>query len=188
MEIYVGARQGRPGRRARSTSAWSLPRSGTSSSTARRARFIVQDELVDRDRGDPRPICRCRRRATSTSASRRRRLVRAYEALIARRADSEPGVAVRPDDTWALMYTSGTTGKPKGAIRNHEGSALIVAGHGARHGVHARRHRAAGDADVPCELAVFRRRVHLLGATCVVDDRKSFDPEHLLRDARRAAA
>jgi fatty-acyl-CoA synthase len=37
-----------------------------------------------------------------------------YEALLARAADSEPGVAVSPDDTWVLMYTSGTTGSRRG--------------------------------------------------------------------------
>ena len=48
-----------------------------------------------------------------------------YEALIAASADAEPAVDVRPTDPWALMYTSGTTGKPKGAIRNHHGNALM---------------------------------------------------------------
>ncbi len=51
---------------------------------------------------------------------------RSYEDLIAHAATQEPGVAVSPDDAWCLMYTSGTTGKPKGAIRSHRGMAMLA--------------------------------------------------------------
>ncbi|BBO81032.1 hypothetical protein DSCO28_15980 [Desulfosarcina ovata subsp. sediminis] len=44
----------------------------------------------------------------------------AYETFIAGNPDDEPDAAVAPADTWILMYTSGTTGKPKGVIRSHE--------------------------------------------------------------------
>lgn len=47
-----------------------------------------------------------------------------YEDIIGRADDRRPGVTVSPDDAWALMYTSGTTGRPKGAIRTHRASAL----------------------------------------------------------------
>jgi len=50
---------------------------------------------------------------------------RGYEDLLAAARDTEPGVAVDPTDPWAFMYTSGTTGRPKGAIRSHRGSALL---------------------------------------------------------------
>ena len=43
-----------------------------------------------------------------------------YEGFIAANPDDEPGVDVKPADTWILMYTSGTTGNPKGVIRSHE--------------------------------------------------------------------
>lgn len=42
-----------------------------------------------------------------------------YEALIAGAASNPPGVAVTEDDLAALMYTSGTTGVPKGCMANH---------------------------------------------------------------------
>ena len=50
----------------------------------------------------------------------------AYEDLIAAAPDTEPDTAVSPDDPWCLMYTSGTTGRPKGAIRSHRGMAMLA--------------------------------------------------------------
>lgn len=49
-----------------------------------------------------------------------------YEALITCAAETEPDVLVSPDDTWCLMYTSGATGNPKGAIRSHRGMAMLA--------------------------------------------------------------
>lgn len=49
-----------------------------------------------------------------------------YEGLIGRSSPDEPVGAVSPDDTWCLMYTSGTTGNPKGAIRSHRGMAMLA--------------------------------------------------------------
>jgi fatty-acyl-CoA synthase len=51
---------------------------------------------------------------------------RPYEDLLAAASDAEPDVAVAPDDIWCLMYTSGTTGRPKGAIRTHRGIAMLA--------------------------------------------------------------
>ncbi|MGI9510339.1 MAG: class I adenylate-forming enzyme family protein [Geminicoccaceae bacterium] len=51
---------------------------------------------------------------------------RAYEALIDEAPDDEPDVRITPEDSWCLMYTSGTTGNPKGAIRGHQGMAMLA--------------------------------------------------------------
>ena len=45
---------------------------------------------------------------------------RHYDALLAAGDEAEPEADVRPTDTWILLYTSGTTGKPKGVLRSHE--------------------------------------------------------------------
>ncbi|PHP68635.1 long-chain fatty acid--CoA ligase [Zhengella mangrovi] len=49
-----------------------------------------------------------------------------YEGLIASSASVEPDISVSPDDCWCLMYTSGTTGNPKGAIRSHRGMSMLA--------------------------------------------------------------
>lgn len=50
---------------------------------------------------------------------------RSYEDLIAAAMDGPLAAVVADDDPWALMYTSGTTGKPKGVIRSHRGMTLV---------------------------------------------------------------
>ncbi len=82
---------------------------------------------------------------------------------------------------WALMYTSGTTGKPKGAIRNHAGSALISLVTALDMGL--TRDDTALLVMPMCHAnsLYFSFTFTYLGATCVIDDRPHFDPEHLLQ-------
>lgn len=43
-----------------------------------------------------------------------------YEDLLASTSPNEPDLMVDAADTWTIMYTSGTTGRPKGVVRTHE--------------------------------------------------------------------
>ncbi len=108
-----------------------------------------------------------------------------YEALIEGSSGAAPSVQVRPEDPFALMYTSGTTGKPKGAVRNHEGNALIAL-------ATAVEFRFSRDDTALLVMPMchanslyFGLTFMYLGATVVVDDHKSFDPEALLATLAR---
>lgn len=106
---------------------------------------------------------------------------RGYERLIAEAASSEPAVQVGPDDSWAFMYTSGTTGNPKGAIRTHGASALLALITALEQGF---TREDTGLLVMPLchsNSLWYATLLGYCGATSVVYDRKSFDPEHLLR-------
>jgi acyl-CoA synthetase (AMP-forming)/AMP-acid ligase II len=113
---------------------------------------------------------------------------RAFEDVLAAGSDREPGVDVRPDDPWVLMYTSGTTGLPKGALRSHRCSSMqslcaaVEMGFGRRDGAllvmplcHA-------------NSLYFSGAIAACGADAIVYSRKSFDPEHLVRTLAETGA
>jgi acyl-CoA synthetase (AMP-forming)/AMP-acid ligase II len=103
-----------------------------------------------------------------------------YEALIDGADDREPGVAVKPADAWALMYTSGTTGKPKGAIRNHQGLALISLVTALDMGLSRDDTALLVMPMCHANSLYFGCSFAYIGATVVVDDSKHFSPEALL--------
>src|SRR5699024_3291850 len=49
-----------------------------------------------------------------------------YEQIVASGPVSVPGTAISPDDLVMIGYTSGTTGKPKGAMMTHRGAMAAV--------------------------------------------------------------
>lgn len=143
--------------------------------------FIVQDELVERVEPIRGKLGMVAGGFIHFGDGRPPPGWESYEALIERASANTPAVAVQPTDPWALMYTSGTTGRPKGAIRNHAGSALISLVTALDMGF-ARDHTALLVMPMcHANSLYFSFTFTNLGATCVIDDRKSFDPEALLR-------
>jgi acyl-CoA synthetase (AMP-forming)/AMP-acid ligase II len=110
---------------------------------------------------------------------------RDYEALIAAASDATPMPAVRPADPCALMYTSGTTGRPKGAIRSHEGNTLIALATAVEMGFTRKDTALLVMPMCHANSLYFSHTFTHLGATCVIDDRKSFEPEALLATLAR---
>jgi len=105
---------------------------------------------------------------------------RAYEDVVAAGAPRPPRVEIRPEETWTLMYTSGTTGRPKGAIRSHQSYALFYLLNAVEFGF---GRGDTGLAVMPlCHVnsVFYAFAFTYLGASVCVYDRKSFDPEHLL--------
>ncbi len=103
-----------------------------------------------------------------------------YEALIAAAPDTAPAIEVRGSDLFALMYTSGTTGRRKGAVRSHEGTAGLALATGLEVGI---TRDDTGLLVMPlchANSLYFACTFAMLGASIVVDDRPHFDPAALL--------
>ena len=104
-----------------------------------------------------------------------------YEKVIESGSSSEPAMQIRPDEAWAFMYTSGTTGKPKGAIRTHGGSAALALVTALNQGF---SRDDTGLVVMPLchsNSLWYATMLAFCGATTVVYSRTSFDPEHMLR-------
>jgi fatty-acyl-CoA synthase len=106
---------------------------------------------------------------------------RSYEDLLDKARDSRPMLAVDGSDPWTLMYTSGTTGRPKGAVRNHRGGAMLSLVTEVELGFS--RQDAALLVMPTCHAnsLYFFGAFAYCGAACTIYSRKHFDPEHLLR-------
>ena len=111
-----------------------------------------------------------------------------YEALIGRASDAPPDVAVGGDDPWTLMYTSGTTGNPKGVLRSHRKAALLSMVTDIELGAHRRDDALLVMPMCHANSVNFFGAFSQVGATVSVYDRASFDPEHCLRAMEETGA
>ena len=111
---------------------------------------------------------------------------RDWEDLLSAASDSEPEIEVLPGDPWCLMYTSGTTGNPKGAIRSHRGMTMLAMMTAIEFRLN--RHDNALLVMPMCHansLNFFSAFLYS-GATSTIFSRASFDPELCLRALSRS--
>jgi fatty-acyl-CoA synthase len=141
--------------------------------------LIVQDELTERvaDIRQELPVPEANYICIGKCPSG----YRAYEDILAKARDSEPDVTVSDSDTWALMYTSGTTGKPKGAIRDHRAGALLSVHTDVEMGFHRNDSALLVMPMCHANSLYFGNAFAYAGASTVIYNMKSIDPEHLLR-------
>lgn len=105
----------------------------------------------------------------------------AYEALIRGAAAIEPDATPAPSDPWCLMYTSGTTGNPKGAICGHGGIAMLALMTAIELRLSRRDEALLVMPMCHANSLYFFASFLYCGAATTVFSRPSFDPELCLR-------
>ncbi|MCL5972738.1 MAG: acyl--CoA ligase [Firmicutes bacterium] len=89
-------------------------------------------------------------------------------------------VTVRETDPWVLVYTSGTTGRPKGAIRTHMSNIMIALALVSELGISSDQ---IGFAILPMFHVNSMWFVTLsvaIGATCAIYPHRTFHPHHVI--------
>ncbi|HZD88488.1 MAG TPA: AMP-binding protein [Pseudolabrys sp.] len=148
--------------------------------------FIVQDELME-----PVEAVRAELPVPARNYIAIGRCVagyRAYEDLLTAARDTRPDVTATGGDPWTLMYTSGTTGKPKGAVRSHRGGALLSLVTDVELGLGRDDSALLVMPMCHANSLYFFGAFSYCGAPCTVYNRKSFDPEHLVRTLAEGGA
>lgn len=105
----------------------------------------------------------------------------AYEEWLAKSSPQEPSVVVDADDTWTIMYTSGTTGQPKGVMRTHESYMAEYALNNMNMGVRPTDKVMLVMPMCHVNSIFFSFPYTLVTAPVFIYNTASFDPEDLLR-------
>jgi fatty-acyl-CoA synthase len=106
---------------------------------------------------------------------------RGYEDFVAAGSAREPEQNVLMSDPWTLMYTSGTTGNPKGVVRSHRSGVLLSMVTEIELGLHRNDGALLVMPMCHANSLNFFGAFGYCGGANVIYSRKSFDPEHCVR-------
>ncbi len=102
------------------------------------------------------------------------------EDLIANASDRPPDIPVQEWDNFAIPYTSGTTGKPKGVVLSHRSRVMGFYGHAAGYGIYSPDDRYLAVAPLFHGAGFsFAMNALFFGGQCEL--MTGFEPEQVLR-------
>src|ERR1700752_845245 len=106
---------------------------------------------------------------------------RAYEDFLTAGSSREPHLQVALSDPWTLMYTTGTTGNPKGVVRSHRSAVFLSMVTEIELGLHRKDDALLVMPMCHANSLNFFGSFGYCGGTHSIYSRKSFDPEHAAR-------
>lgn len=108
-----------------------------------------------------------------------------YEELLDGGSEEEPAVEIKNEDAWVILYTSGTTGVPKGVVRSHASYTAFYLINEVEFGF---RHGDYGLIVMPLfhvNSTFYSFVFTYIGASVYIHKEKSFDPEEVLQIIER---
>ena len=148
---------------------------------AEAAAFIVQDELVNLVEEVRKDIPVKADRFIHFGTRPCPTGYRPYEEFVAAGSACELNQLVAPSDPWTLMYTSGTTGNPKGVVRSHRSAVLLSMVTEIELGLHRNDGALLVMPMCHANSLNFFGALGYCGGLNTIYSRKSFDPEHAFK-------